>query len=194
MGCSEQDSMQQNQGEIVTLERGHADIFEYTILPPTGQNEIIEEGNTAQLLVNIPYLFALGIFPSENVLNEVLSKGVSDAGMSGGARWKPYKIKHSDFESIFKEVKLILKSTNLEYIEPDSWVKSFEDWNVWVMYIKRGIPWKEHKRLNDLVVSIENKLDVAKANNDTNKINELHIKYVKEATKLSEFIMKHTKK
>jgi hypothetical protein len=179
---------------IVNFERSYTDVFEYTILPPMGPNEIVEKGNTAQLLTNIPYLFALGIFPPEKVLNEVLSKGVSDAGMSGGAKWKPYKIKCGDFEPIFKEVKSISKNNNLEYIEPDSWVNSFEDWNVWVMYIKHGIPWEEHKRLNDSVVAIEKELETAKENNNSPRINELHIKYVEEGTKLSEFVMRHMKK
>ena len=193
-GCSEQNSENQNKGIIVTFERSHTDIFEYEILPPTGSNEIIEKGNTAELLINIPYLFALGVFPPETVLNEVLSKGVSDAGMSGGARWKPYKIYHGDFELIFGEVKSLSKLNNLEYIEPDSWVKSFEDWNVWVMHIKRGIPWEEHKRLNNSVIAIEKELKEAEEKNNASRINALHIKYVEEGTKLSEFIMRHMKK
>lgn len=193
LGCSEQHSAHQNKEAIVTFERSYTDIFEYEILPATGSNEIVEKGNTAQLLINIPYLFTLGVFPPETVLNEILSKGISDAGMSGGARWKPYKIYHDDFELIFGEVKSLSKLNNLEYIEPDSWVKSFEDWNVWVMYIKRGIPWEEHKRLNNSVIVIEKELKEAEKNNNVDKINELHVKYVVEGMKLSEFIMRHMK-
>jgi hypothetical protein len=62
------------------------------------------------------------------------------------------------------------------------------------MYIKHGIPWEEHKRLNDSVVAIEKELETAKENNNSPRINELHIKYVEEGTKLSEFVMRHMKK
>jgi hypothetical protein len=194
IGCSEQDNSHQNQGVTVTIERSRHDSFEFTIMPPTGSGEITVKGNTAKLLTNIPYLFTSGIFPPEKVLNEILSKGISDAGMSGGARWKPYKIKIGDFESIFKEVKSISNSTNLEYLEPDDWVKSFEDWNVWVMYIKHGIPWEEHKRLNDSLVAIEKELEIAKVNNNTARINELHLKNVEAGTRLSEYVMRHINK
>jgi len=194
LGCSEEGNVYESQGTIVIIERSHDDQFEFTILPPTGSGEIVEKVNTAKLLINIPYLLTSGIFPPEKVLNEVLSKGVSDAGMSGGARWKPYKIKTGDFKSVFKEVKSLSTLANLEYIEPDDWVKTFEDWNVWVMYVKHGIPWKEHKRLNDIVVAIEKELDIAKSNNNEDKIFELHLTYVEEGEKLSEYVMRHMKK
>ena len=43
------------------------------------------------------------------------------------------------------------------------------------MFIKKGIPWKEHKRLNDIVVSLESEMREAKINGNEHMINELHL-------------------
>ena len=34
----------------MTIKQSHDDVFEYAILPATGAGEVIENGNTAQLL------------------------------------------------------------------------------------------------------------------------------------------------
>ena len=194
IGCTEQDMTADNIESPVITELSHDQLFEFYIMPPIGSDESTIKGNTATLLTYIPYLYASGVFPSENVLNEVLSKGISDAGMSGGARWTPYNIKKEEFETIFEEVKSISTLTNLEYIEPAHWVKSFDDWNIWVMHIKHNIPWEEHKKLNDIVIEIEKELEVAKANNNHKRINQLHLKYIEESEKLSDYVMRYTKK
>ena len=190
--CSEQENVHNIQGDTVILERNYSDDFEFVIMPPTGTHEVVEIGNTAKLLTNIPYLYTSGIFPSVEVLNEILSKGISDAGMSGGVKWEAYKVSDDDFDLIFKEVKFLSPFTELEYRKPDDWVKNYEDWNVWVMFIKHAVPWEEHKRLNDIVVVIEKEMELAKRNKAD--INELHMKYIVEGTKLSEFIMRHMNK
>jgi len=142
-----------------------------------------------ELLKNIPYLFSSGVIPSIEIINDVLAKGLSDAGMSGGARWAPYQIDANSFEEFVKKIKATERFVSLEYIEPDSWVRGFEDWNIWVMYIKKDIPWKEHKRLNDIVVNLEREMANAKIKGDDHRINELHIEIIEAGTNLSKFIM-----
>ncbi|MBU2870535.1 hypothetical protein [Colwellia sp. E2M01] len=192
--CSEQESELNIQGETIILERSHNDEFEFVILPPTGFHELVEIGNTGKLLTNIPYLYTSGIFPSIDVLNEILSKGIYDAGMSGGVRWQPYKLQQGDFELTFKSVKSISSSSNLEFIEPADWVKTFKDWKVWVMFIKQGVPWKEHKRLNDMVTEIEIKLAAAQLKADISEINRIHLEYIETEQELIDYIDIHMNK
>ena len=169
--------------------KSYSDLIKYQILPPMGPEEIEAEGNTVDLLRNIPYLFSSGLIPPINVINEILAKGLSDAGMSGGVRWPPYQIDPKSFEELLVQLKASEHYKSLEYIEPDSWVHGFEDWNVWVMYIKKGIPWKQHKKLNDIVVNLEREMREAKAHDDEQRINDLHLKTIEAGTNLSEFFM-----
>jgi hypothetical protein len=64
--------------------------LKYKILPPVGPGSFSTEGSVADLLMDIPYFFIAKIIPPIDVVNEVLQKGVLDAGMSGGCKWKAY--------------------------------------------------------------------------------------------------------
>jgi len=171
------------------LERGYEEVFPFEILPATGPGTIRERGNTADLLMHVPYLFTSGLIPPETILNELLSRGLADAGMSGGAQWEPYTLKPGGFDRLVQELVKAYTYGSLEYQEPDAWVRNFEDWHVWVMYVKHGVPWEEHKRLNDAVVAIEKAMKIAKENNDEARVNELHLKNIKAGTELSDYVM-----
>jgi hypothetical protein len=141
--------------------------------------------------MQVPYLFTSGLIPPESILNELLSRGLADAGMSGGAQWEPYVLKPGGFDGLVQELVKAYSHGPLEYREPDAWVRNFEDWHVWVMYVKHGVPWEKHKRLNDAVVAIENKMKIAKANKDEAQLDELHLQNIRAGTELSEFIMEY---
>ena len=49
-------------------------------------------GTVAELLESIPYLLADRLLPPLRVVNDVLRRGVHDAGMSGGCSWRPFEI------------------------------------------------------------------------------------------------------
>ena len=193
MSCSEGTDLPPGGDQSNLPERNHNEAFEFEKLPATGPGTIKQRGDTIDLLQSIPYLLTAGVIPPEFVINEILSKGKVDAGMSGGAIWKPYKLKAGSFNSLRKELEASSGTGTLTYKQPDQWVKNFEDWNVWVMYIKYGIPWEEHKRLNDAVVVLEKQMEAAKERNDEVKINEIHVKIIAAGTELSEFIMRHRK-
>ena len=171
--------------------KSYSDLIKFQILPPVGSEEVEIEGDTIELLKNIPYLLSSGVIPSVDIINDVLANGLSDAGMSGGARWTPYQIEANSFEEFVIRLKATEGFGSIEYIEPESWVGGYEDWNVWVMYVKKGIPWKEHKQLNDIVVSLESEMGEAKTNGDKQRINTLHLQIVEAGTNLSEFVMEN---
>jgi len=62
------------------------------------------------------------------------------------------------------------------------------------MYVKHGVPWEEHKRLNDAMVAIEKALQEAERAGDEGRMNELHLTSLKAGGELSEFIMRHLQK
>ena len=88
ISCSEAPDLSPSKMQPVLLKRNYNDIFSYEILPAMGTGTLKQQGNTKDLLKNIPYLLSSGIIPPEFVVNEILSKGKVDAGMSGGATWE----------------------------------------------------------------------------------------------------------
>lgn len=183
-----------NEGNTpVTIERSYDEVFAFEVLPATGPGTIPGSGSTVDLLMNMPYLLTSGLIPPEFVINELLSQGLNDAGMSGGVHWTPYRLKPGDFDALVKALQKAYQFGPLEYREPDGWVKDFQDWHVWVMHIKHGVPWKEHKRLNDAMVTIETAQREAERSGDEARIEELHLESLKAGTELSEFIMMHVK-
>ncbi len=178
----------------MTPERSFRENFDFEILPGTGPGSVLNQGNTVALLLEIPYLFTSGFIPPESIINELLSRGSRDAGMSGGVQWAPYRLKPGEFDALVQELMSAYPHGPLVYQEPAAWVKTFEDWHVWVMYKRHGVPWEEHKRLNDIVVTLEEGLTKARMENDEARLKTLHLEYIQAGTRLSEFMMAHLNK
>ena len=181
----------ENGNESVTLERTYDEVFAFEVLPATGPGTTPENGNTVDLLLEMPYLLTSGLIPPEFVINELLSQGLNDAGMSGGVQWKPYQLKRGGFDALAQALQRAYAHGELRYKAPDAWVRNFQDWHVWVMYVKHGVPWEEHKRLNDAMVAIENALQEAERAEDAGRVNDLHLASLKADGELSEFIMRY---
>ena len=126
LGCDSANEL--IKGVSVPMEvKNYSDLIKFQYIPPMGSEEVELEGDTLELLKNIPYLFRSGVIPSVDIINNVLSKGLSDAGMSGGARWIPYQIDITNFNELVEKLKLSEGLESIEYIEPDAWVSDFED-------------------------------------------------------------------
>jgi hypothetical protein len=72
------------------LPKRNLEKLKYKILPAVGPGSLSTEGSVADLLFDVPYFFLAKIMPPMDVVNEVLQKGVVDAGMSGCYKWKPF--------------------------------------------------------------------------------------------------------
>ena len=55
-------------------------------------------------LLDIPYLFISGIIPPLAVLNDVLSRGGGDGGMSPGASWEPLTLTEAEYSELVEEL------------------------------------------------------------------------------------------
>lgn len=51
---------------------------------------------------DVPYLGVCGIFPPYHILNEILSSGGSDGGMSPGAVWSPFQISEEEYAELIE--------------------------------------------------------------------------------------------
>lgn len=116
--------------------------LKYKILPPVGPGRFSTEGSVADLLFDIPYFFLARIIPPMAVVNEVLPKGVVDAGMSGGCKWKPFQLDHASYAKLAAD----LRQMEFVTIEPPDWVTTHSDWHNWCAELVWGIPALESRR------------------------------------------------
>lgn len=96
-------------------------------------------GSVTDLIMAIPYLVHDQI-PPRRVLNDVLTRGISDAGMSGGTIWEPFQIDEHEYDDLVAE----LQRRGTRPVQgrdpgghafkvpdvPDA-VQTYGDWNVW---------------------------------------------------------------
>lgn len=61
-----------------------------------------ERGTLLDLLLALPT--TLYFVPPLAVVNDMLSKGEMNAGMSGGASWKPFSIDQAEYEELLEEM------------------------------------------------------------------------------------------
>jgi hypothetical protein len=116
--------------------------LKYKILPPVGPGSFSTEGSVADLLFDIPYFFLARIIPPMDVVNEVLQKGVVDAGMSGGCKWKPLQLDAASYAKLAAD----LRQMDFVTIQPPDWATTHSDWHSWCAELVWGIPALESRR------------------------------------------------
>ena len=138
---------------------------------------------------DIPYL-ALDVLPPLRVANDVLRRGESDAGMSGGCRWEPFEIGAEEYKELANKLELSAMT------EVPGWVQDHEDWTVWEMERRRGVPADEHRRLRGEYEQAEAAYNEARAQSgeDAPLEGELLKRYEEQAKRgrqLAEFVNRH---
>jgi hypothetical protein len=82
--------------------------IKYNLLPPISPLEYGEgpriQGTLVDLILAIPYLMHSDVIPSLAELNVVFRKGIRDAGMSGGCKWKPFEITEEEYKELIEEL------------------------------------------------------------------------------------------
>ena len=105
----------------------------FKVLPATGAGEgPWEYCPLDEFLMSIPaFAYALCAFevvPPKHVFNEILNKGENDAGMGGGAKWKPFEIAEAEYEEL---VENLVTNPNYKIIEDkELWEKiNYTKWH-----------------------------------------------------------------
>jgi hypothetical protein len=73
-------------------------------------------GNLVSFVYDIPHLPACGMFPPFHILNEILSEGGGDAGMSPGTSWKPFKLSKDEYTELWK----LIEKTDLSSVKKNA--------------------------------------------------------------------------
>jgi hypothetical protein len=110
------------------------------------------EGSLLTFVYDIPYFPCCGVFPPFHLLNQQLSSGGSDGGMSPGAIWEPFTITLEEYAQLVEAI----ESTPLAVIKPhahyalakpvfDHELDGFQDYFTWLIAAgaKHGARYRE---------------------------------------------------
>ena len=164
--------------------------LQYVVLGGMG-GEFPKQGTVADLLSEIPYLLTARIIPPLHVVNDLLAKGVDDAGMSGGCEWDPFQITQSEWEELVEHLKSLPEAC--EFVQPPDWVESVEDWQAWIMIHKYGFP-EEFRVVEREVRDLEHARKKALSEGNEELVLELHLRVIEADEKLSQLVMDHRDK
>ena len=116
--------------------------------------------------------------------------GISDAGMSGGCKWKPFQIssqEHEEVIGVLRDSGLTARGNALVFADVPDYVSSKHEWAAWVMYSEAGIPYAEHLRLleNEHALNQRNQEEAQGINRQLSE--SIHMEWIRAASALAEF-------
>lgn len=154
------------------------------------------EASLQEFLRWIPYLLSEpgGPMPPLVVLNDLLAKGILDAGMSGGCQWEPFQITPAEWEELASALE---RTSGLVVVEPAVWVRTYSDWATWRLATKLGIPPDEQlqlKALHDEEDRWRQGSETAAREGDRDRMLECHAKAVDAGTRAIEIIERYGRK
>jgi hypothetical protein len=138
----------------------------FEVLPAVGDETVSREGTLSDFLETVPTVLQFGVIPPLHVLNDLLQRGSIDAGMSGACRWEPLVVDSTDWSKL--RAALETKAGQYEYIEPPSWVQTYDEWQVWLLELRHGVPAEEHRSLLEQDAALARQLEQAMVNGDDN--------------------------
>lgn len=168
-------------------------ILEYVVLPGVGGGETAVQGTVAQLLLDIPYLIVGGLIPPLPVLNEVLDRGLADAGMSGGCRWEPFRLSAPEFAELVAELSTRggKRGEPLRFDAPPAWVDTQRRWGVWLAFRLHSIPVDENLRLSQAMQRVTESMErAAKEGDEMSRVEHL-VELSRLMAQWSDFVQKH---
>jgi hypothetical protein len=146
------------------------------------------KGDLYDLLLSIDYL----IVPVEkipipplNAINDVLI-----TGEKGECIWNPFQISEKEYIIFINKLK---SENNNKYffIESPSWIKTFEDWQLWLWYRNYNVPIDEHRKLLNEYNKWDNLRKIAQSQNNKNDLIKYHAKASLAGVELANFLQEY---
>jgi len=162
-------------------------VVKYKRLPCVGAGTVSCEGNLLKFVHDLPYLFLFNLIPNIAVFNDIFSKGLDDAGMSGGCIWEPFAINKSEYDELVEQL-LCLPDQIYRLVDSPEWVATQSNWHIWIMEFECGIPAEKHKTLSEEEAKWSKKLNEVYAQGNRELYLEYHLKAIEAGNRLVEFI------
>lgn len=112
---------------------------------PLGSGQARASGTVAELLTGGPYpSLSPPEIPPLAIVNQMLA-GPGGGGMNGGRRWRPFALSAAEYGELVDD---LVASSGFMVVGVPDWVTSRDDWHVWLMERRRGVPAEPQRRLN----------------------------------------------
>ncbi len=164
-------------------------VVEYNYLPPTGPDSVESTDMLDEFLISLPHLLYMGYVPPLNIINIFLKSGIDEAGMSGGAEWKPFTIDKDEYDEILESLKYRKyqdsEQYNLSLVEKI--INTKNEWFAKVMEHKHGIPFARHLELMEREQSLLEQSRKAYEQGNKELGEKLHMQWYQSANELNEF-------
>ena len=129
-----------------------------------GRGRSSASGSVADLLTGGPYpSLSQPEVPPLAIVNELLG-APGGAGMNGGRRWRPFALSAGEYGELVNE---LVASRGFAIVEVPSWVTSSDDWHVWIMDRRWGVPAGQQRQLNQRARDLAEQFEDARADPDT---------------------------
>lgn len=140
-----------------------------------------------KLLLRIPYFKQNGQIPPLHVLNDLMRRGIRDAGMSGRVEWEPFELGESEYAAVVQE----LRQRGLELVEaePPPDVNSYELWNEWCRANRMGEYAAEFAQLQTLRRKLEDEMRSSEQRGDNENAGRLQLRLIDISTRISEILV-----
>lgn len=159
----------------------------YVVLGGVG-GEFPKQGTVADLLSSVPYLLMSKVIPPLHVTNDLLLRGLVDAGMSGGCRWEPFQISQEEWVELVEHLTSLPDDKACDFVQPPDWVTSIDDWHSWIMTYRHGFP-QEIRELDREERRLKQEIEKALSEGNQALVEELHLQRIAVGNKVAEFAM-----
>jgi hypothetical protein len=133
---------------------------EWTELFPLGMGKRRASGTVTELLVGGPYpSLSPPEVPPLAVVNEALANP-GGAGMNGGRQWRPFALSADDYTELVAD---LVTSHGYTVVDVPAWVANGDDWHVWIMERRWGVPSGPQRSLNQRARDLKQQLEEAMA-------------------------------
>ena len=138
----------------------------------------------SDFIIRLCQLLPLRKLPPREILNEYLSQGRVDRGMSGGLAWAPFQCTKIEYDEIVLDARTIP-------IEVPASVKSGLEWEAWCYHIEFHAPYEEILTRLQEVNDLENEWNRALQKEKSSEEDEIHLRYIRASNALDAFLDQH---
>jgi len=133
---------------------------EWTELFALGRGKKRAAGTVTELLIGGPYpCLSPPEIPPLAVVNEMLAKP-GGGGMNGGRRWRQFALSADDYTELVAD---LVSSHGYTVVDVPAWVANGDDWHVWIMERRWGVPSGPQRSLNQRARDLKQQLEEARA-------------------------------
>ncbi len=163
----------------------------YAVLAGVGDDRHRRVQPLADFVLDVPNLIKPhDVIPPLHILNDVLRRGLRDAGMSGACEWSPFELSAAEYD----ELLAVLGERGCRTLETPGSIESWGDWHAWVFDKRYAVPFAEHRALSRVWEELDAARRQARDRGDEAAAERLYAEAMEAGRQLSDFLNRHLRR